>query len=389
MFSISSQQRIWVLVVASLLGQAAVAQKSGNAGGSNRNSSIPRTPAPPDASLQPLFISGKVVLEGGGSLAEPVAIERICNGVTRREGYTDFKGQFQLQIGQNIGFQDASENDPRANPAAPVKPLGQSAGRQSLDLQGCELRAILAGYQSSSLLLRPNMGDSFQTDVGTLILKRLGNAKGDSISVTTLSAPKNALHAYEKATKAFNEDKLPEAQKQLEKAVEIYPQFAAAWSKLGDVQHRLQNLPAAHEAYTKALAADPQYVNPVYGLAMLAIAEKKWEDAAKFSAQVTSLNAYAFPVAAFYNAAANYNLGKYEAAEESAKKFKSIDSEHTHPEVLLLLSNILALKKDFSGAAQEIRGYLALVPNPPNPPTAAELTAKAQEYEQLSVARKR
>src|SRR6185312_12902749 len=349
-------------------------QKSGNTGASSRSNSIPRTPAPPDTSLQPLFISGKVVLDGGGPLDEPVAIERICNGVTRREGYTDFKGQFQLQIGQNLGFQDASENDPRVNPSAPVKPIGQAGGRHALDLQGCELRAVLAGYQSSSVLLRPNMGDSFQTDVGTLILKRLGNAKGSAISVTTLSAPKNALHAYEKGTKAFNEDKLPEAQKQLEKAVEIYPQFAAAWSRLGDLQHRLANLPAAHEAYTKALAADPQYVNPVYGLALLAIAEKNWQDAARFTAQVTSLNAYAFPVAAFYNAAANYNLGKYEAAEESAKKFKSTDSSHSHPEVLLLLSNILALKQDFSGAAQEIRDYVLLVPSAPN---LAELTAKA------------
>lgn len=388
MFYFSSQQRIWTLVVVSLLVQAASAQKSGNPSASSRTSSTPRTPAPPDASLQPVFISGRVVLEGGGLLAEPVAIERVCNGSTRREAYTDFKGQFQFQVGQNLGFQDASENDPRANPTTSIKPIGQSGGQRGLDLQGCELRAVLAGYQSSSVLLRPNMGDSFQ-DVGTLMLKRLGNAPGSSISVTSLSAPKNALHAYEKATKAFDDDKLTEAQKQLEKAVEIYPQFAAAWSKLGDVQHRLQNLPAAHEAYTRALAADPQYVNPVYGLALLAIAEKNWEDAAKFSAQVTTLNAYAFPVAAFYNAAANYNMGKYEAAEESAKKFRSMDGAHTHPEVLLLLSNILALKQDFSGAAQEIRDYLVLVPNPSNPPNAAELTAKAKEYDQLSVAKKR
>jgi len=178
---------------------------------------------------------------------------------------------------------------------------------------------------------------------------------------------------------------MPEARKELEKAVRIYPQFAAAWSRLGDIEHRDHNLQAAHDDYQKALDADPQYVNPVFGLALLAIAEKNWQDAARLTQQVNSLNAYAFPAAGFYNAAANYNLGKYEMAEESARKFKAADNQHIHPEVSLLLSNILAQKQDFAGAAQQIRDYLLLVPNASD---AAQLDAKAKEYEGLSVSKK-
>ncbi|HZU32310.1 MAG TPA: hypothetical protein VFB79_14430, partial [Candidatus Angelobacter sp.] len=110
----SSQLRILVFISIALIPQLAQAQRGSSSSGSSTRNNIPsRTPATPDSATQPIFISGKVMLEGGGTLAEPVAIERICNGVTRREGYTDFKGQFSFQMGTNVMFQDASENDSR------------------------------------------------------------------------------------------------------------------------------------------------------------------------------------------------------------------------------------------------------------------------------------
>src|SRR5690349_11593345 len=86
-------QGIWVLVGVALLAQAAMAQRAPNTTNpSNRGSAPARTPSSTDNSTQPIFVSGKVMLEGGGTLLEPVAIERICGGVIRREGYSDSKG---------------------------------------------------------------------------------------------------------------------------------------------------------------------------------------------------------------------------------------------------------------------------------------------------------
>jgi Flp pilus assembly protein TadD len=382
MLSVSPRRQIWTLVMLAILAQAAAAQKSGNSG---RSSAPPRTPTNTDAVTQPIFVSGRVALEGGGTLAEPVAIERVCNGAARREGYTDFKGHFQLQIGtQTMGFQDASESDPRTSLGTTLR-ASPSGNRQRANIDGCELRAILAGFQSSSVILRPSLGDNFQIDVGTILLKRMGDVKGSAVSVTSMAAPKDARQAFEKGTKAFMEDKLPEARKELEKAVRIYPQYAAAWSKLGDIEHRDHHMAEAREAYEKALKLDPQYVNPMFGLALIAVVEKNWEQAAQLTSQVMSTNRFAFPAAGFYNAAANYNLGKYELAEDSARKFKAADSSHTHPDVSLLLSNILERKQDFAGAAQQIREYLALFPNTPE---AAQLAEQARSLEQQSVAKK-
>lgn len=387
MSSVSSQQRIWFLIVVFIFIQTACAQRKGGGGtgAPPSRSSIPTSPST-DTSLQPLFIAGRVALEGGGNLSEPVAIERICNGMARREGYTDFKGHFQLQLGtQNPGFQDASENDSRMGTTAPTKLSSRSGVRQGVNLEGCELRAVLAGFQSSTVILHPNLGDSFQIDVGTIVLKRMGNVKGSAISVTSMSAPKDARNAFEKGSRDFERDKLPEAEKELQKAVSIYPQFAAAWSRLGDLEHRENHLPAAKDAYNKALQADPQYVNPVFGLALIALVEKNWQDAAQYTGQVINLNAYAFPAALFYNAAANFNLGKVDMAQEAANKYKSVDPALHHPEVMLLLSQILAQKHDYAGAAQQIREYLNAVPAAAN---ADELRTQAKNYDDLSVAKK-
>jgi tetratricopeptide (TPR) repeat protein len=361
-----------------------VAQSKGSSGNSTgRGSTNTRIPTNPDLSVQPTFIVGKVMMDGGAALPEPVAIERLCNGSVRREGYTDFKGHFQIQLGTSFGFQDASENDPRSSTAQIPRPSAQSGNRSPMNLTGCEFRAVLAGFQSSTVMLR-SVSDGFQTEVGTIILKRMGDAKGTTVSLTSMAAPKDAKQAFEKGRKALSEDKFDEAVKQLDKATEKYPQFAAAWSLLGDIHQQHEQFDKAGEEYKKALAADPQYVNPLYGLALIAAQEKKWQEVADYTRQVITLNAYAFPSAYFYNGAANYNVGKFDVAEESARKYKA-GGDRKHPEVSLLLGSVLARKEDYSGAAQQLRDYLAMVPTAAN---ANELQAKISQYDQLSLAKK-
>jgi Tfp pilus assembly protein PilF len=382
---ISFKLKTWVVAGTILVSQAAIAQR-----GSTGSSHAPSRTAPPPVNNpntttntpQPIFVSGKVLLEGGGTLPEPVAIERVCSGINRREGYTDLKGQYQFQLGQNSTFQDASESDRPTVTSIPQP--GTSNSRRPPDLTGCELRAVLVGFQSSAVILRNAGSDTWQYEVAPIYLKRLGNAPGNTISVTSMAAPKNAMHAYEKAQKVIAENPV-EAEKQLEKAVHEYPRFAAAWNLLGNMHRERNKFDSARTEYEKAIAADPQYVNPLYGLTIIAMQEKKWDEATHLSDQVLKLNAGAFPLAYFFNAAANYNLQKNEAAEDSAKKFKALDTHHEHPDVCLLLSYIYSNKQDFAGAAREIRDYLAASPNSPN---ADSLRTEAKRLEDLSISAK-
>jgi tetratricopeptide (TPR) repeat protein len=302
----------------------------------------------------------------------------------RREGYADTKGHFEFQLGSNLTFQDASENDSRITPASQSRSITNN-GLRSLDLNGCELRAVLAGYQSSVVVLRPLVGDSWQQEIGTIFLKRIGNAPGTTISVTSMAAPKDAMRALEKAQK-IKAEKPAEAEKELAKAVKIYPQFAAAWTLLGDLHREHHDLNTARTDYAQALAADPQFVNPSYGLAMIAAEEKKWDDTIRLTDQIIKLNAAAYPIAYFLNAAANYNSQNFAPAEESAKKFKALDTQHNHPDVCLLLSYLYSGRQDYAGAAREIREYLAIAPNAPD---AESLKNDAKRFEDLSVSAKK
>jgi Tfp pilus assembly protein PilF len=377
----SSRFSTWLFVGVLSLSLTSAAQRGSGTSNSNRNlpSARPGTTTNTDPTTVGTFVTGKVMLEGGGPVREPVAIERVCNTVVRREGYSDSKGQFEFQLGSNVTFQDASEDGTRAgiNTAARTG----NPGRKATDLNSCELRAVLAGYQSTIVMLRATAADSWQYDVGTIFIKPLGNAPGSTISVTSMAAPKKAMSEYEKGQRIKIDSPL-EAIEHLKKAVGIYPRFAAAWAVLGDIDRQREEFVAARSEYAKAIAADPQFINPIYGLAVISMREKKWEEAVKLSDEVIKLNASAFPVAYLFNAAANYNLQRFDAAGESARTFKALDTGHSHPDVCLLLKYVFSIKQDYASAAREIHDYLAILPNAPD---AESLKKEAKRFEDLSV----
>jgi hypothetical protein len=143
---------------------------------------------------RPIFLSGKVVMDDGTPPPDSVVIERVCNGVVRPEGYTDSKGRFSFQLGQNTAVMaDASVGsaaDGGGFGGRNSRNMGGMPGRGGLserELMGCELRASLAGFRSEIVNLagRRVMDNP---DVGTIILKRLGNVEGLTISATSAMA---------------------------------------------------------------------------------------------------------------------------------------------------------------------------------------------------------
>ena len=328
-----------------------------------------------------VFISGKVILQGGGPTGR-IAIERICNGVVRREGYTNNKGSFQFELGRNAMERDASQADSDrmvTNRNARLSPAGGS----DIRYDECELRASMPGFVSTTVPMRVYAGAS-QLEVGTIVLTKSGTAEGSTVSVNAMTVPKEARDAFEKGRKAGVEKHFDVAIAELNKAIATYPQYAAAWSLLGEI-HRLQNqFEPAKAEYAKALAADPKFVSPYFGLAAMAVVENKWTDAAQLTDELIQLNSLAYPMAYFFNAAANLNLGKLDAAELSARKFQQVDRAHTRPDIALLLANILTGKHQYAEAAQLYRDYLTVKPDAPN---AEALKKEAQRLDGLSAAK--
>jgi Tfp pilus assembly protein PilF len=333
-----------------------------------------------------VVLSGRVIIDGGAPLPEPAYIERVCNDKVIRDGRTDFKGNFTITV--QLSAPQVGESESTAESSG-TGSFTERAAHQQVDpatfgamLMTCDLRASLVGFRSSTVPLPIGVQarGAAPVNVGTIMLDRLHDEQGAATSATSLNAPKNARKAYEKGH-AVKTSKLPEAQQHLEKAVQLYPRYAAAWLDLGQVYAQQEQFDKARNAYTQARRADDRLVPAYIGLAWLAVRESKWQEAAELTAIATQMDGLDFPVAFFYNALANYRLGNLEQAEKSARKTEAMGAQRTFPQVSLLLGNILVSKQNYGGAANEFKAYLNVAPTAAN---AAEVRKRLVKLEELS-----
>jgi tetratricopeptide (TPR) repeat protein len=163
--------------------------------------------------------------------------------------------------------------------------------------------------------------------------------------------------------------------------VSAYPQFAAAWYELGLIHEKGNDLAEARKYYAQSIAADAKLVTPYQHLALLAVRERKWKEAADTSSRVIKLDPVDFPDAFFYNALANYNLQRFDAAETSARQAQKLDTAHRWPKADRVLGAILYEKKDYTGAAEQLRNYLTFAPDATD---TDQVKAQLAELEKLS-----
>lgn len=337
-------------------------------------SSINNTPtaSPNSTQLQrPAYVAGNVILEDGTPPLESIAIQMVCAGTPRSIGFTDLKGRFDLDMNDRKNpaiYSDASQSGPYSGGGAAS--MGQNTKPQALggpntptmrNYSGCDLMAALAGYRSDRLSLASHRALE-DPHVGTIVLHRLENVQGSTISATSAFAPKEAKKAFLKALSQEQKANWSEAERQLRKAVELYPKYAAAWFHLGFTQQSQGNLAGARVSYRQALDADPRYVSPYQQLAVLAAREQKWPDVAEQTDRLLNLNPIDFPDAWMYNAMAKFQLQMFEAAEKSARQGLLTDPNHHYPKLDQVLGVILTQKHEYPEAATHMRAYLRLAP---------------------------
>jgi Tfp pilus assembly protein PilF len=339
-----------------------------------------RTTAP----ATPIYLTGRVAIDDGSALPGPVTIERVCNGATHTEGYTDLKGTFGIQFGNEAGvFQDAADSPSRSSTTGMATGMGMGSasggalgsgsnsgmgGSQDRMLTNCELRAKLPGFRSQSIILagRRPMDDP---DLGTILMHREAPGEGSTVSVTTLNAPKAARKAFEKGQELLKKNKPADAREEFEKAVQIDQSFAAAWCELGRLQVWAGDTDMARGSFRVAIKSDPKFVNPYLELSMLSLNDKKWLETSDLTDQVLKLDPFDYPQAYLYNAAAKYNMKEVDAAEKSIQEADRLDTRHQYPEVAHLYGAVIQYKKDYAGAVLQYRAYLKMAPDAEDAPT--------------------
>jgi tetratricopeptide (TPR) repeat protein len=232
-----------------------------------------------------------------------------------------------------------------------INPYSRPVNTENLD--GCDVSINLKGYKPVVVTLKQD---------AVITLKRIGDHEGSTVSETSLSAPKDAQKAYEHGLAAISEHKWDAAQKDLQKAVDIYPQYAQAWSTLGEVMVAQSKLPDARAAWEHAVKADPKYIKPYQELARMAIVENRAQDASEIAEKALAQSPVEFPAVYFYYAVAQQGLGHPDVAEKFARQAIELDTGHEYPRAEYLLASLLDAKGDRAGAIDHLNKYLEAAP---------------------------
>ena len=352
---------LWFPVAASAQGRPVSGGSGGNKPTNAPNMNLGTRPSSPLPDIdRPVFVSGKVVLPDGSPVSESVAIESNCGNRKRVETYTDSHGSFSFEL--------KKKSNTMAVQSADMSSVGDdsfSRGSGSFQYQNCELEAVLSGFTSEVVQLAASMSSSMleSTDVGRIVVHPMGPAGASVLSATSLAAPNSAKKAWDKSREQEKKNKMPEALQSLQKAVEIYPQYAAAWTELGRLQHMNHDDVSAQHSFEQALVADPKYAKPYLGLAQLAVESSHWQNAVDLTSKLVAMNS-TYPAAWFLRGVGQYNLQDFDAAETSARSGLKVDPDHHVPRLEHLLGIILSGKADYVQAAEHMRAFLKYASQP-------------------------
>ena len=331
------------------------------------------------------FISGKVMVDDGTDVPGQVSIESVCNGRTHIETVTDSKGHFSFQIKSpkqpGVVSEDSSDTSQRSSDAAGLLNRRVNADPVGDYLRSCRLRAYLSGFSSNIVDLSAKSSEVGMADVGTLVLHRMTQVEGSMVSATTAQAPSSAKKEYDKGRDSEKNEKWETAEKHFAKAVQEYPQFAAAWVELGRMQLRRTDAQDARQSFNKALAADSKFVSPYHQLAQLAAGERNWKGVVETTDTLLKLDPVNFPEDWWLNAVGNYSLNRFDIAETSARHGLELDKEGQYPRLEYILGLSLAQKHDYAGALEHIHNYLRLAPLDPD---AANVRKQADNIARLA-----
>jgi Tfp pilus assembly protein PilF len=201
--------------------------------------------------------------------------------------------------------------------------------------------------------------------------------RGARVSARELSIPERARKEYAEAQKRLSRHDVEGARAHLARAVEIAPQFSAAWNNLGTIAYQSRRFPEAEGHFRRALHEDQTAFEPLVNLGGVLLTLGKLDEALKF-------NLYAV-LSRDHDALANSQLGMtYFAAGnlELGQKYLEIaqrlDPAHfSHPQ--LTLAEIHLRRNERGAAADELEDFVRRHPDWPAAPKIREAIARLRQ----------
>ncbi|HXE92123.1 MAG TPA: tetratricopeptide repeat protein [Terriglobales bacterium] len=186
------------------------------------------------------------------------------------------------------------------------------------------------------------------------------------VSAADLNVPGKARKEYEKGGKAMEEGKWGEARARFEKAISLYPQYAAAHNDLGVVYMNTGERERGRAMFEKAIAINGRYARAHRNLGLLLFQEKRYAEAGtSFDKALATepLDAQTLTMLA----QVQLLLHKPEAAAATATKVHAVPHEQFAACHLIAARAYEAMNKE-TDAMAEYTIFLRESPNNPNAP---------------------
>jgi len=184
-----------------------------------------------------------------------------------------------------------------------------------------------------------------------------------AISARQLSVPDRAVRDYEDAQRALGRHETESAVKSLEHAVEIAPQFSAAWNELGTIAYQTRRYDRAEQCFRQALDQDPDAYEPLVNLGGVLVTLERTDESLDYNIRAV--------LARPNDALANSQLGQsyfqadnYDLALKYLARARALDPTHfSHPQ--LVMAEIHLRRGERAAAADDLDDFLKHHPDWP------------------------
>lgn len=183
----------------------------------------------------------------------------------------------------------------------------------------------------------------------------------DSVSVADMQVPDKARKALNKARESLAKHRTDDAQKQLARALEIYPHYSEALRERGILSFVIGNAQQAQSDLEQAIKYDPNNGMAYIALAAIFNNQDKFDDAARLLDRGVALMPNMWQG---YFELARMDLGKgnFEAALRNSNKAQELSNTDYAP-LHLVRAHALIGVKNYPEAETELEAYLQREPN--------------------------
>ncbi|MGE5114800.1 MAG: hypothetical protein ACM3JB_28390 [Acidobacteriaceae bacterium] len=200
---------------------------------------------------------------------------------------------------------------------------------------------------------------------------------GDTVSVTALRVPGKARDLLAKAQQAFQKNKLEEAWKQVQKALDVLPTYSEALTLRGILRISKGDHTGGAEDLQASIKNDGNYSLAYFALGALQNVQGQFDQARQtleqgLRVQPTSWQGY------FELSKSMLGKSDYRSALKDIVKAESLGSKY--PPVYLVKAHALLGLKFYGEAATAFEHYLQLEPGGPNAADARKSLQAAQAF---------